>query len=420
MAEAKLPKYERGQRSLSADGFNTMSRAIASLQASNKKQYQAKPPLIKNTTGDKLEAFSILSAKELTFDPSENAGLISFKGARVYEGQAPTVDDGALTTDKDSGGNSIAVITEEAADGRWVQCKTDGLVQCKIEVTDERHEWADIANDDTEKLHSGVAGTAYIYDVESGKGTKWGLVLLNAHHHGQSNNPQTDLSTENWKINDQGEVEGKPATGAKFSLIIVDDESYTPGSNETLKTFQIDSLGHVIEVGAGGDSSSSQSTGEEVSSDSTENQSSGFMSSKSSAFDSSVSDECASCAYDKVSVTVSDCHFTDCDSPDDCASVMPNANGTHTLRYAGVQFGYCRYSKVLGTYDGQELIVYVDVNTTTGAVYIVTARWVAKSQCNAYKINPGVSCGGSVSVEMVYASGDCGDPKPQFTINNWF
>jgi len=178
MSEHIFKRFRPGQRKLSAANFNAMIDALRSAQATESKQKQTPPnqTYILNATGsDLLEAYAVLQVDEVYPDMDEPQGVAVFRRKALLIGIAPDVDDIFSP-----GHNKIAITQGGAKNGGFVKCITAGVVQCRINMIDSGHKWAHLADGDTEKLVSDTTGTAYILAVDSGTGTKWAAVLLNA------------------------------------------------------------------------------------------------------------------------------------------------------------------------------------------------------------------------------------------------
>jgi len=239
----------------------------------------------------------------LVWDTDETGKLAWFKANNLYELQVPLAIDGYTHSAVDRG-NTVAVLKHSLINNQWGEVKTAGLVQCQVDIVDGAHDWAGVAEGNTTNLVSDVTGSAYIMNKPSGTGIKWCQVLLNAHHHAASNNPQTDLSS-GWNLQNQGDIDGAPATGTKLQVITV-NESYVEGANETVRSMQYDAHGHLVLIEEGYNSSSSQS---DSSASSSSSQSNIDVSSESS--ESGAGGDCTLCDPDPVRwlVTLTDFEF---------------------------------------------------------------------------------------------------------------
>jgi len=339
MNSSNLPEFRKGQRSISAGEMNNLVRTVESLQAqvANLNQFMGLNTAIAyNKTGADLDMFGVVVMKAIRNDPATDEGLFNFKRKYIYEVQVPLEIDG-YTHDYNSMGNTVGVLIEPCANESAAKVIISGPIQVQVDIVDEAHEWADPYEFDSTQMRSGVTGSAYILSKEEGTGTKWCQVILNAHKHAPSYNPFTALGT--WDLQNQGEMDGEPATGVKFSIVTV-DESYVPGSGETLAALQYDAHGHLVLVGDATESSSSQS------SDSSGAQQSS-ASSNSDADESSDSGspgyDCALCAPDPVRwiVTLSDWKF-------DWNGLAWDFSGTYVFDgtdYVTGTASYCIYAK---------------------------------------------------------------------------
>lgn len=257
------PKFRREQRAISVSSLNAISGGVEHMQNQIARRTWNLPntAYAKNVTGDTLDEFSVVQLKQMVDTDFTGGELVAFKQRVLYEAEKPEVDDSLKTPDNEHAGNQYAILLSNCQTDAYCRVALSGPVQCRINVTENEHEWCTAANGQTDYLESQVYGESYILDREEGTGIKWAIVLLNAHHYGQSDNPQTDLSSC-WELRDQGTKDGEPATGVKFSIVTVDDESYVPGSDETVRTVQFDSHGHLIEVCVPENSSSMSSVTE--------------------------------------------------------------------------------------------------------------------------------------------------------------
>ncbi len=122
--------------------------------------------LIKNISGVDVDRFGILGFNAPIIKPDD---LAAFKNGLTMEGETPATADHW---------GKFAVCVEPILDEKLGNGVTDGLVVCKVDVQEEEHEFADIADGESGFLQSYPAGSARIMWKESGTGEKWAVLLL--------------------------------------------------------------------------------------------------------------------------------------------------------------------------------------------------------------------------------------------------
>jgi len=253
-----LPTFTAGQGQISARGMNAMVDAI---NANQNQIFTGSPAnnvttaWAKNSTGNDLDVFDVVGLNGSVQDPTITYEDIAFKKAIVFDAIKPVYTVANYTPSSTDSGNKHGVVLYPAAADQLALVTFSGQCQVQIDIQDAAHEWATVDNDNTSNLISGVTGEHYISYKQADTGIVWCLVWLNAHHHAASHNPQTNLSS-GWDLQNQGTVDGSPATGFLGNVIFVTD-SYTPGTGETVRELQTDAHGHVVMVGEGGFGSSS-------------------------------------------------------------------------------------------------------------------------------------------------------------------
>lgn len=332
-----LPHFRKGMTfsDLSAIEMNQLVQAVRqNMGLTSDARRRAFDPLtelwVVNKTGAKLKPFYVVGLRNANFDPDVSEELVEFERVVVMEGHTPDIDEDR---------NEFGIILEgtEGTGDEIVRCLRTGIVQAYINVRDDEDKWTEVKDGDITQLNSSVTGMARIMWKQSGTGTKRGLVWLNAHHMGMREDPLTDLSS-GW---DQEDQDSPRKEGVKFQVITVNDD-YVAGANETVRSLQYDSHGHLVLIDDQGESSSSPSS---VSASSV----SASSASSDSGADSLPSDSnaalnCSGCAYDYILVDFS---FGGCDAGA-CVDIQSNA-GIHRLAYLSSDSAYCYYEKNIGS-----------------------------------------------------------------------
>jgi hypothetical protein len=172
-----LKKVTAGQRlQMPASTFNTfidVARAwLADQQATGGEgrieARQTGTILVRNDTDTDLPQFAVLGISGVVFTATDNEA--EFRRRQCYTGIAPTVAGHF--------GGWFCVLSEPLADGKIGRAVVDGVTPVKVNVVDEDHWFADVADDDTDKLTSGPDGAAQILIKEPGTGQKWAVVRL--------------------------------------------------------------------------------------------------------------------------------------------------------------------------------------------------------------------------------------------------
>lgn len=122
---------------------------------------------IENTSGTDVDRFGVLGVDGLVFAPADD--LDAFQAGFALTGVTPSDSDHL---------GKFAICLEPIAAGEIGQAVVVGLVQVQIEMVDESHKFADVTDADATKLTSSDDGSARIFSVEAGTGTKWGVVSL--------------------------------------------------------------------------------------------------------------------------------------------------------------------------------------------------------------------------------------------------
>ncbi len=126
---------------------------------------------IKNTTGSLVPKWGVLAITGIANDPTAGESSLSqFQEVPILEGAAPS----STTAGK------FVVAVEPIAAGKFGRAAIDGVVQVKLNVISESHQFAKPATT-TSNLDTAGSGDASILWKESGAGSnKWGLVRIGA------------------------------------------------------------------------------------------------------------------------------------------------------------------------------------------------------------------------------------------------
>jgi len=131
---------------------------------------------VKNESGGARRQFDILGLGEPIFLPGgggssgENAEQ-SFRNFVAFRGVMPVEDEHV---------GKFVVLIEPLAAGAVGKGCVSGVCQVRVNVTDEDHEFAEMADSKTDMLESGDTGSAKILWKEEGTGQKWAVVHLGA------------------------------------------------------------------------------------------------------------------------------------------------------------------------------------------------------------------------------------------------
>jgi hypothetical protein len=120
---------------------------------------------VENTAGDQ-ERGAVLAIQEPRFDFADASDDI---GLPLFLGVTPTVPTYL---------GRFAVLLEPVKAGKIARAILHGMVKARVEITNERHRYADIVDGDSSKLVSRPIGGAQIIAAKSGTGLKWAWVNL--------------------------------------------------------------------------------------------------------------------------------------------------------------------------------------------------------------------------------------------------
>jgi hypothetical protein len=172
-----LKKVQQTQKlRIPAAAYNAfVDTARAHQQRQQDRQQTAQPAsrssglvLVKNASGADRERFDVLGVNAPLFGPSDN--LESFKNTLALTGITPTADHA---------GRFVILQEPLKADAIGLALAA-GVSIVHINVQDQAHRLADVAEGTAGNLRSGSAGVAQILWKEAGTGVKWALVRLGA------------------------------------------------------------------------------------------------------------------------------------------------------------------------------------------------------------------------------------------------
>ncbi|MFZ5832408.1 MAG: hypothetical protein ACOY3P_20165 [Planctomycetota bacterium] len=127
--------------------------------------------LVHNNTGGARTRFDVLGIGGIHTSSDPGTKLPEFKSVVVLTGNTPDEDD--------HGDGRFCVLLDDLPAGAIGPAAVAGCVQVQIDMDDADHKYADI-KDGAYTLQSGDSGPATILAVESGTGTKWGVVRFGA------------------------------------------------------------------------------------------------------------------------------------------------------------------------------------------------------------------------------------------------
>lgn len=149
---------------------------------------------------DPLPPYSILGIEDqVVFDETDN--FEAYREAATFVGVEPTEDDHEA---------KFCVTLEPLMSGFRGEAVAVGVVYCKVDVTDESHEFADVTEGEVEHLTSGDSGYARILRKPSGTGVLDCVVRLSG---GGTAGEGTDTLTDSCECDNDGLVQGVPLGG---------------------------------------------------------------------------------------------------------------------------------------------------------------------------------------------------------------
>lgn len=125
--------------------------------------------LVKNDSGGDVDRWGILGVESVLITPTESE--LGFQNDLALVGDTPTTADHT---------GKFVILAEPIPDGKIGRAFAAGVCPVVIGVTDEGHEYAEVANGQSAYLASGGSGVAQILWKQSGTGFKWAVVRLGA------------------------------------------------------------------------------------------------------------------------------------------------------------------------------------------------------------------------------------------------
>jgi len=125
--------------------------------------------LVRNDSGSDLGQFAILGVDGVAFDFDDNP--TEFIAQPLFLGSLPSIDDHR---------GKFVVLAEAIESGVVGRAVLAGVTPVQVDVEDEDHEFADVADGVTANLASVPHGSARMVWREGGAGVQWALVLLGA------------------------------------------------------------------------------------------------------------------------------------------------------------------------------------------------------------------------------------------------
>jgi len=163
-------RWTPGDKALPASQLNRFAdaadRILGQAPAPHLKTSQV---LIQNSTGADLDRHQIAGLGSPVFSPATYED--SFKEAFLI--------DAAAVTQADHWGK-FAVTLEPISAGEVGRAAVSDIVHVQIDMKHASHAYADVNDGDKTKLRSSGFGSARILSVDSGTGTKWAIVQLQA------------------------------------------------------------------------------------------------------------------------------------------------------------------------------------------------------------------------------------------------
>ena len=173
-----LNKVQRGDpMRIPASTFNTFVDAARHFRAQQHSsgpqpiahQGERSPVVVyvRNDSGADRDRFDVLGIDGILFTPTDN--LDTFVNDHPLIGVEPTNDTHA---------GKFVVLAEPVRSNEIGRAYITGVTPVRVDVTDEDHTSADVANANADYLESRATGSAQILWKEAGTGEVWALVLL--------------------------------------------------------------------------------------------------------------------------------------------------------------------------------------------------------------------------------------------------
>ena len=170
-------KVQRGQKlEIPAEAFNTFIDAALDFKNRQRSQGQestsSRPSStlikVRNQTGQTRNRFDVVALVGPIIQPASNEQ--AFQNEPALDGVVPTLPEHS---------GRFAILHEPVAAGEIAhRACVSGVTVARVNVTNERHRHADIANGTCDYLQSCDAGGAIILWKEPGTGVKWAIVRI--------------------------------------------------------------------------------------------------------------------------------------------------------------------------------------------------------------------------------------------------
>ncbi|HHK41407.1 MAG TPA: hypothetical protein ENJ50_03215, partial [Planctomycetaceae bacterium] len=169
-------KVQAGQRlQIPAEAYNAfLDAARAERSRRHNQEQDSTPPfrqadiiLVRNDSGATRARFEVLGISSPVVLPTTN--LDQFKNQVALAGVVPVVSSHA---------GKFVVLLEPLEAGAIGRAWVSGVCPARVNVADECHEYADVADGDATALRSVPRGSARILWREGGLGVQWAVVRL--------------------------------------------------------------------------------------------------------------------------------------------------------------------------------------------------------------------------------------------------
>jgi len=135
--------------------------------------------IVKNESGSARRQFDVLGLGEPIFLPSSGSSSGGSTGGADQSFRNMVTFRGLMPSEDEHVGKFVVLIEPLAANAVGRAC-VSGVCQVRVNVTDEDHEFAEMADGKADVLESGDTGSAKILWKEDGTGQKWAVVHLGA------------------------------------------------------------------------------------------------------------------------------------------------------------------------------------------------------------------------------------------------
>ncbi|MEM8738089.1 MAG: hypothetical protein AAGG38_06375 [Planctomycetota bacterium] len=141
---------------------------------------------VRNDTGEPLDRLTIVGLDGPVFepDPDDPRGERGFLETIAFRGVKPTAEHfGRIAILLDPADAGLPAAGDEPSEGRFSRGLVSGLIQVKLKLIDEKHQWCDPPHEETAYLESRPQGAAEIVyrepdEHEDDDGLRWALVRL--------------------------------------------------------------------------------------------------------------------------------------------------------------------------------------------------------------------------------------------------